>query len=823
MTIKENELAAMRFKRMDYKYDLISGNVHDVTYQGGHEDAMHHHYRYDADNRITDVYTSTEPYPLADFYEEGVGWTADASYSYYQHGPLARVQLGEQQVQGIDYAYTLQGWLKGVNSEDLQAPKDMGGDGKQGGVNQWVGSDAFSFSLGYFEGDYQRIDGNAADWQGPSNGTLIANRHDLWNGNIGHMISNIAVATVVTPDADDIVGKLGMSYKYDQLNRIMQAKGSTEAAGVWTPIANDAYFNAFTYDENGNILTQKRKDHSGALIDDLTYHYHKIQGVLLQNRLYHVEDASGALGSGGIGATTPVNLVGGNVDINNNNYRYTEIGELKSDAQELIENIIWRADSKIAEIRFFSSSGKDNLKFEYDVTGNRIAKYVYIGQSQILRKVTFYVRDLGGNVMAVYQHDLETPESYHLAERHIYGSSRVGMITEKVEFEYVYGNQPSEALIETLSFEETVNFELEYTIGEKQYELSNHLGNVLAVISDWKVPVTAEGSILGYTPIVVSAQDYSPFGVTLSGRSWTRKYRYGFQGQENDPNIKSQGNSWNFKYRMHDPRLGRFFAVDPLTSKYPWNSPFAFSENMVIANVEVEGLEQEYYLLKFKNDGTPQLLIYKIEDCWYLFGADVKSVEVPELGLTYTFTVAGSGGDPYCAGCGNGNNLDQFMEFAKDPLAAINSGKFRTDQEIFSEMAQELVLALILKRAIKTGTTYKPQRLKQDSDLGPNKKAPAALPTQGRKIGSNANQNRALEERIKEIKEKGATDIRVDQQQVDVNGNHVGINRPDLQYTLDGKRYYVEWDTPSSGRGAGHQARIMANDPNGKVELNILE
>ena len=42
---------------------------------------------------------------------------------------------------------------------------------------------------------------------------------------------------------------------------------------------------------------------------------------------------------------------------------------------------------------------------------------------------------------------------------------------------------------------------------------------------------------------------------------------------------------------MHDPRLGRFFAVDPLFTKYPWNSPYAFSENKVIHMIELEGLE----------------------------------------------------------------------------------------------------------------------------------------------------------------------------------------------------------------------------------------
>ncbi len=68
-------------------------------------------------------------------------------------------------------------------------------------------------------------------------------------------------------------------------------------------------------------------------------------------------------------------------------------------------------------------------------------------------------------------------------------------------------------------------------------------------------------------------------------------YRYGFQGQERDDEVKGAGNSYNYKYRMHDPRLGRFFAVDPLYTKYPWNSNYAFSENRVIDMIELEGLE----------------------------------------------------------------------------------------------------------------------------------------------------------------------------------------------------------------------------------------
>jgi hypothetical protein len=54
-------------------------------------------------------------------------------------------------------------------------------------------------------------------------------------------------------------------------------------------------------------------------------------------------------------------------DVNElNNYTYTEIGELKSDAAEEISEIIWRVDSKIREIIRTSSSVKENQKFEYD-------------------------------------------------------------------------------------------------------------------------------------------------------------------------------------------------------------------------------------------------------------------------------------------------------------------------------------------------------------------------------------------------------------------------------------------------------------------------
>jgi RHS repeat-associated protein len=79
----------------------------------------------------------------------------------------------------------------------------------------------------------------------------------------------------------------------------------------------------------------------------------------------------------------------------------------------------------------------------------------------------------------------------------------------------------------------------------------------------------------------------------MPGRSYVSGdgHRYGFQGQEKDNEVKGDGNSVNFKYRMHDPRLGRFFSIDPLTHKFPWNSPYGFSENRVLDSIELEGAE----------------------------------------------------------------------------------------------------------------------------------------------------------------------------------------------------------------------------------------
>jgi len=117
---------------------------------------------------------------------------------------------------------------------------------------------------------------------------------------------------------------------------------------------------------------------------------------------------------------------------------------------------------------------------------------------------------------------------------------------------------------------------------------------VLVTISDKKVPHTTDGSTIDYyNADVVTANDYYPFGMTMPGRKYqtaaTSKYRYGFNGQEKLDEIKGDGNTYDYGSRILDPRLGRWFSIDPLQKKYPNWSPYSSAMNSPLKLMDVDG------------------------------------------------------------------------------------------------------------------------------------------------------------------------------------------------------------------------------------------
>ena len=93
--------------------------------------------------------------------------------------------------------------------------------------------------------------------------------------------------------------------------------------------------------------------------------------------------------------------------------------------------------------------------------------------------------------------------------------------------------------------------------------------------------------------------DYYPFGQLLPNRHGAADtYRYGFQGQEKDDEIKGEGNSYTSDWRQYDPRLGRWLSIDPVYKHH--ESPYAAYSNNPL-----------YYIDNLGDDPIPAILIYR--------------------------------------------------------------------------------------------------------------------------------------------------------------------------------------------------------------------
>lgn len=140
------------------------------------------------------------------------------------------------------------------------------------------------------------------------------------------------------------------------------------------------------------------------------------------------------------------------------------------------------------------------------------------------------------------------------------------------------------------------------SVGQKQWELVNYQGNVVVTTTDRK-QIERSGtssSIALYEADVVSHVSYYPYGLLMEGPTSAAHYRFGFQGQERDDEVKGVGSMINYAYRMHDARIGRFFSIDALDSHYPHLSSYSYSENRVVDAVELEGNEG-FVIIDHKN------------------------------------------------------------------------------------------------------------------------------------------------------------------------------------------------------------------------------
>jgi RHS repeat-associated protein len=104
----------------------------------------------------------------------------------------------------------------------------------------------------------------------------------------------------------------------------------------------------------------------------------------------------------------------------------------------------------------------------------------------------------------------------------------------------------------------------------------------------------------------------------MPGRTYSAMtgYRYGFNRQEKDDEIKGDGNSYNAEFWEYDPRIGRRWNVDPVEKAY--ESPYSAFSNNPIWNVDPDGADTAKYISNAQ-------LVDAIKISYNLINSQVKS------------------------------------------------------------------------------------------------------------------------------------------------------------------------------------------------------
>ena len=106
--------------------------------------------------------------------------------------------------------------------------------------------------------------------------------------------------------------------------------------------------------------------------------------------------------------------------------------------------------------------------------------------------------------------------------------------------------------------------------GDTYFMAKDHLGSIRAVTA-------ANGAL-------VAAYSYSPFGAVRSLIAGAPFFRYLFTGQELDP----ETGLYNFRLRLYDPVIGRFYMIDPAGQE---PSPYSYVANAPLRFIDISGAD----------------------------------------------------------------------------------------------------------------------------------------------------------------------------------------------------------------------------------------
>ena len=355
--------------------------------------------------------------------------------------------------------------------------------------------------------------------------------------------------------------------------------------------------------------------------------------------------------------------------------------------------------------------GAHTYEMIYGPNGNRMTKkYAYSDTVKTL----YYTRDPKGNILSVYQDSVsgDTVKLYVQKEIPVYASSRVanyGLGRDMIDTTPPMGNFTR---IRSL----------------KEYELSNHLGNVLTTVTDRHLGQGTGKKAEYFTAEVRTASDYYPFGFRHPGRKKRSKaYRFAFNGKEQEAQQEYGDHAhYDYGFRIYNPAIGRFLSVDPLAEKYVWVTPYNFAENSPIANIDLWGLQKwdmTHMDDNFKGATRKEIQRYRKESTKYavavvggvvadftgeaVFGYAFKAFAATKLGGKVIGATSKFVGKTYSALKRTvGNSDDAARKIDKVTQLSINANKgAEFEKQVFEEIKKnqiEVVEQITIKT--KSGT-----------------------------------------------------------------------------------------------------------------------
>ncbi|MGG1921175.1 DUF6443 domain-containing protein [Chryseobacterium cucumeris] len=484
---------------------------------------------YDNGNRLKEHYHQVDNNP-----EELL-----AKNSYNELSQLVNKEVGNN-LQSIDYAYNIRGWMTDINKAQMSLT-DLGGK-------------LFSYKIKYTQKE------------GVTNAdpALFSGKDVLprYNGNIAEVdwrsVETLGVNPSLTPKR--------YGYAYDKLNRL--------TAGYYQN-PNNPYSKENTeslqYDVNGNITALYRTSvmengsNTATVIDNLAYDY-------MGNQAVKIKDNSG----------------------NNTGYEGTAGLPIGYDVNG---NMISMPDKQILDIKYNHLNLPQEMSIDFGTAGT-VINNMYRADGTKLEK-TSVTSVSGYYTVTTTTEKTEYLDGFQYFKRDVVtsgGGGEIELMTARAmepqafSLENTTVSLPS-AKTPDLQFFPTSEGFYDYQKNQYIYQYKDHLGNVRVSFGKNSTGVLE----------IVDSNDYYPFGMNhlktgnaYFGQDSFKKYKY------NGKELQETG-MYDYEARMYMPDIGRWGVVDPLAETSRRWSTYAYAYNNPIRFIDPDGMQAEDKIKIFNN------------------------------------------------------------------------------------------------------------------------------------------------------------------------------------------------------------------------------